>query len=312
MFIRAIITVIISALLVGAGFLWNLPAVETLSRKGSSGNEVTRIQLRLIATGYLSGKADGVYGDKTVSAVKWFQGANGLTADGVAGSSTLSKLGIKNTISRTLQSGSKGPDVALLQIKLREQGFLSGSIDEVYGSKTVTAVKKMQRAYKLTADGVAGPSTLKALKIYSGTSGGSGGTGGSTGGSTGGNTGGGSTKATSNERALLARIISAESRGEPYKGQVAVGAVIMNRIRHPSFPNTLSGVIYQRGAFTAIVDGQFNEAVADSAYRAADEALAGADPTGGCIYYYNPATATSKWIFSRPVMITIGKHRFCM
>ena len=111
---------------------------------------------------------------------------------------------------------------------------------------------------------------------------------------------------------LLARIISAEARGEPYTGQVAVGAVVLNRVEHPSFPDTLAGVIYQNGAFTAIVDGQFNEPISDSAYRAARDALNGWDPTGGCIYYYNPAKTSNKFIWSRPVMLTIGAHRFCM
>ena len=110
---------------------------------------------------------------------------------------------------------------------------------------------------------------------------------------------------------LLARLISAEARGEPYAGQVAVGAVVLNRIDHPSFPNSLSGVIYQRGAFSCLDDGQFDQPIADSAYRAAREALAGSDPTGGAIYYFNPATATSKWIWSRPQMLTIGSHIFC-
>jgi N-acetylmuramoyl-L-alanine amidase len=113
------------------------------------------------------------------------------------------------------------------------------------------------------------------------------------------------------DEALLARLISAEARGEPYTGQVAVGAVVLNRVDHPSFPDSISGVIYQSGAFSCLYDGQWDEPVADSAYKAAKEALAGADPTGGAIYYFNPVTATSKWIWSRPEIITIGKHRFC-
>jgi N-acetylmuramoyl-L-alanine amidase len=115
-----------------------------------------------------------------------------------------------------------------------------------------------------------------------------------------------------NDYNLLARLISAEARGEPYKGQVAVGAVVLNRVSHSSFPNSISGVIYQSGAFTCLYDGQFNKAVADSAYRAARDALNGWDPSGGAIYYYNPVTATSSWIFSRPTITVIGKHRFCM
>ena len=111
---------------------------------------------------------------------------------------------------------------------------------------------------------------------------------------------------------LLARIISAEARGEPYAGQVAVGAVILNRIEHPSFPDTLSGVIYQDGAFTAIVDGQFNQPVSASAYNAARDALNGWDPTGGCIYYYNPNKTSNKFMWSRQVVTVIGAHRFCI
>ena len=110
---------------------------------------------------------------------------------------------------------------------------------------------------------------------------------------------------------LLARVISAEARGEPYSGQVAVGAVILNRVEHPSFPNTIAGVVYQPGAFTCMVDGQIDQPVAQSAVRAAQEALNGADPSGGAIYYFNPSTATSAWIWSRPLIKVIGNHRFC-
>ena len=110
---------------------------------------------------------------------------------------------------------------------------------------------------------------------------------------------------------LLARIISAEARGETYTGQVAVGAVILNRVKHPSFPDTLSGVIYQGGAFTAIVDGQFNEPISDTAYNAARDCLNGWDPTGGAIYYYNPAKTSNAFMHSRPIITTIGSHRFC-
>ena len=110
---------------------------------------------------------------------------------------------------------------------------------------------------------------------------------------------------------LLARVISAEARGEPYSGQVAVGAVILNRVEHPSFPNTIAGVVYQKGAFTCMVDGQIDQPVAASAYRAARDALNGSDPSGGAIYYFNPDTATSSWIWSRPLITVIGSHRFC-
>ena len=112
---------------------------------------------------------------------------------------------------------------------------------------------------------------------------------------------------------LMARAINGEARGEPYEGQVAVGAVILNRVKSSQFPNTIAGVIYQSGAFTAVADGQINQPIAENTtvYKAAQDAMNGWDPTGGCIYYFNPNTATNKWIWSRPVVKTIGKHRFC-
>ena len=161
-------------------------------------------------------------------------------------------------------------------------------MDGIYGTVTKNAVTKFQKDNGLKTDGIAGKQTLKALGIDEGND-----------------------VFTSSDISLLARVISAESRGEPYIGQVAVGAVILNRIEHPSFPDTLAGVVYQRGAFSCMDDGQINEAVADSAYQAARDALNGLDPSGGAIYYYNPKTATSKWIFSRPVITQIGAHVFC-
>ena len=186
------------------------------------------------------------------------------------------------------RQGSSGDTVTQIQKKLAAAGYYTYAIDGIYGSRTTAAVKKFQQAMGLTADGVCGAKTLAALGL-----------------------GGGSATADSNSRALLARLISAEARGEPYVGQVAVGAVVLNRVQHPSFPNSISGVIYQSGAFSCLMDGQFNQPVAESAYRAADDALNGWDPTGGAIYYFNPATATSKWIWSRPLILTIGKHMFC-
>ena len=186
--------------------------------------------------------------------------------------------------------GSSGSEVRSIQTRLTNLGYFSGKIDGIFGSQTKNAVVKFQKDYGLTADGIAGSETLKALRINSESS---------------------TSKFTQSEISLLARIISAESRGEPYTGQVAVGAVILNRIDHPSFPNTLAGVIYQPGAFSCINDGQVNEAVSESAKKAAQDAINGWDPSGGAIYYYNPAKSTSKWIFSRPVICTIGAHRFC-
>ena len=112
---------------------------------------------------------------------------------------------------------------------------------------------------------------------------------------------------------LMARAINGEARGEPYEGQVAVGAVILNRVKDSRFPNSISGVIYQPGAFTAVSDGQINAAISEGStvYKAAQDAMNGWDRTGGCVYYFNPSTATNKWIWSRPLIKTIGKHRFC-
>ena len=199
-----------------------LPA-QSLSKVGSRGTEVTNIQTRLKDWGYYTGSIDGIYGTQTRDAVIYFQKKNGLTADGIAGSLTLEKIGL--------------------------------------------------------------PTESSSSTVVSGYS--------------------------SSDYYLLAKLISAESRGEPYIGQVAVGAVILNRIEHPSFPDTISGVIYQNGAFTCMTDGQFNQPVSDSAYRAARDALNGLDPCGGAIYYFNPNTATNAWIWSRPLIKVIGSHRFC-
>ena len=190
--------------------------------------------------------------------------------------------------------GSRGEEVKQVQTVLKDRELYEGNIDGIYGSQTEKAVIQFQKQMGLTPDGIVGPKTLSAMGLGDVPSG---------------VTGIGGYSA--NEVALLARIISAESRGEPYAGQVAVGAVILNRVAHPSFPNTLAGVIYQPGAFSCLDDGGVNAAVADSAYRAARDAINGSDPSGGALYYYNPAKATSQWIFSRPIITVIGQHRFC-
>lgn len=187
------------------------------------------------------------------------------------------------------QVGSSGAEVRAIQEKLKERGLFTVGVTGYYGEQTRQAVLKFQKQQGIQQTGVAGPATLKALGISIGSA----------------------PAATSANVNLLARIISAEARGEPYTGQVAVGAVILNRIQHPSFPDTLSGVIYQNGAFTAIVDGQFNQPVSDSAYKAAKDALNGWDPTGGCIYYYNPAKTSNAFMHSKPTIMVIGSHRFC-
>ena len=189
----------------------------------------------------------------------------------------------------TYRQGSTGEAVRTIQSKLKNWGYYDWAVDGIYGSQTVRAVKYFQRTNGLKEDGIVGAQTLKALGMP--------------------NTGESSSQTADVE--LLARVISAEARGEPYSGQVAVGAVILNRVEHPSFPNTIAGVVYQPGAFTCMVDGQIDQPVAESAYRAAQEALNGADPSGVAIYYFNPSTATSSWIWSRPLIKVIGKHRFC-
>ena len=197
--------------------------------------------------------------------------------------------------------GSRGSEVRTIQTKLKNWGYFFDKVDGIYGEKTRDAVIWFQKKNGLTADGIAGPATLKAMGIYSSSSSGSSGSG----------SGSGGGKYSQSDYNLLARLISAEARGESYTGQVAVGAVVLNRVEHPSFPNTISGVVYQKGAFSCLDDGQFNQPVAESCYRAAQDALNGWDPSGGAIYYYNPVTATNKWIRSRPVIVKIGKHLFC-
>ncbi len=194
-----------------------------------------------------------------------------------------------------INAKSSRQDIKLVQQKLKNWGYYTGSVDGIYGSKTKAAVIKFQRNNKLTVDGIIGNKTLKAMGIMeSMLSGGS-----------------SQNSSTSNQDLyLLAKLINAEARGETYKGQVAVGAVVLNRVKSSSFPNTISGVIYQPYAFTCVNDGQINYSPSQSAISAAKDALNGWDPTNGCIYYYNPKIATSKWIYSRPTVITIGNHVF--
>ena len=204
------------------------------------------------------------------------------------------RLGTAGTENVLSKYGSRGEEVRKIQTKLKNWGYYSGSVDGIYGTQTKNAVIYFQRKNGLTADGIAGPKTLAAMGISSSSSASSS--------SSSGNS--------SNDLYLLARIISGEARGEPYKGQVAVGAVILNRVKHPSFPNTISGVIYQSGAFEAVANGQYNVSVTDSAYKAAQDALNGWDPTGGCIYYFNPAKTSNAYMHSLPVACVIGNHYF--
>lgn len=191
------------------------------------------------------------------------------------------------TVSALSKIGSTGDQVKEIQSVLKNWGYYTGAVDGIFGTATKKAVISFQKANGLNPDGIVGEKTLAAMGINSGD------------------------VYNSADYELLARIISAEARGETYLGQVAVGAVVLNRVEHPSFPDTVSGVVYQNGAFSCLYDGQFYETIADSAYSAARDALNGLDPSGGAIYYYNPVTATNKWIFGRPVITTIGRHVFC-
>ena len=189
--------------------------------------------------------------------------------------------------------GSRGNEVTQIQTKLKRWGYYNGNVDGIYGTQTLNAVKYFQRKNGLTVDGIAGPATLKAMGIY--------------------NTSSSSSSSSSNSSNvnLLARLIYGEARGEPYTGQVAVGAVVINRVRSSSFPNSISGVIYQAGSFDEVRDGQINLTPDSTAKKAAQDAINGWDPSYGAIYYFNPSTATNKWIWSRPMTVTIGRHRFC-
>ena len=199
---------------------------------GSRGDDVTKVQKKLIQFGYMTGSADGRYGEKTRDAVKWFQRRNGLTVDGKVGADTAAALGV------TLSRG---------------------------GSASAAKAASASSANIVSAD-----------------------------------------------HRLLAKLVYAEARGEPYKGQVAVAAVVLNRVASSSFPNTISGVVYQRNAFTCVNNGSINNTPDSSCIRAALDALNGWDPTGGCLYYYNPKTAVDDWIRTRTTKTVIGRHSFCM
>lgn len=232
-------------------------------------------------------------------------GVVALAVVAVSSATALFNLGYSDELSSpfvqtaVLRQGASGGEVKEVQRRLKEWGYYSGAVDGIYGKQTVEAVKAFQRKNGLTPDGIAGKSTYAALGmndsvrvLESGKSDGS--------------------NYTSSDLYLLAKCIYAEARGESYTGQVAVGAVILNRVASSSFPNTISGVIYQSNAFTAVSDGQINLSPDKSAMNAAADAMNGWDPTYGCLYYYNPAVATSSWIFGRKTVTTIGKHVFAI
>ncbi len=195
------------------------------------------------------------------------------------------------------KQGSQGEVVKTIQQKLKNWGYYTGKVDGIYGKLTKNAVIYFQKKNNLTADGIVGNATLKALGIYENQSS---------------SNSSSSSAYSSSDINLLARLIYGEARGESYTGQVAVAAVVLNRVKNPSFPNTISGVIYQPYAFTVVADGQINLTPNSTAYKAAKDAMNGWDPSGGAIYYYNPKTATSSWIYSRKVITTIGSHVFAV
>lgn len=202
---------------------------------------------------------------------------------------------ITNDVYALSRYGSRGSEVTTIQTKLKRWQYYTGNVDGIFGSLTLSAVKYFQRKNGLTVDGIAGTKTLQAMGIYTSSS----------------SSSSSSSASNSSDVNLLAKVVYGEARGEPYEGQVAVAAVVLNRVKSSSFPNTIAGVVYESGAFTAVSDGQINLTPNQTAYNAARDALNGWDPSYGAIYYFNPSTATNAWIWSRPHIITIGKHRFC-
>jgi len=260
---------------------------------GMRGNDVRAVQEKLKQWGYYKGNVDGIYGQDTYRAVTYFQRKNGLRVDGVVGTQTKQVLGIaarKRTV-------SYNKTVEMAQRKLKQWGYYKGAVDGIYGSNTYNAVRLFQRKNGLKVDGYIGSETKKALGItqkvagrkYAATSKG---------------------VSKSDDVTLLAMAINGEARGEPYTGQVAVGAVILNRVKNPSFPNSIAGVIYQPLAFEAVSNGQIYRPIKSSSYKAARDALNGWDPTGGALYYWNPAKATSGWIWTLKPTLRIGRHVF--
>lgn len=284
-----------------AGTEFASSAQAEVLKQGSTGATVKTIQQKLKNWGYYDGSVDGIFGSGTRSAVVYFQRTNGLSADGIVGSATAAAMGVSlgtssgssSTSSGVLKQGSSGEAVKTLQQKLKNWGYYSGSVDGVFGSGTKSAVMYFQRNNGLTADGVVGTKTAAALGMTIGGSSVSG------------------SSSTSSDLALLSRVVYGEARGESYTGQVAVAAVVLNRVKSSSFPNTIAGVIYQAGAFDCVADGQINLTPDSTAVKAAQDALNGWDPTYGCLFYYNPKTATSAWMLSRPVKLVIGDHNFC-
>jgi N-acetylmuramoyl-L-alanine amidase len=261
-------------------------AAETIATEA----QVRLVQERLKAWGYYNGPVTGYYGELTKAAVIKFQKKHGLNPQGYLGPLTLTKIGIYTT---TPKGGTEygSTIITKVQEKLKNWGYYNGPITGYYGELTTKAVVFFQQKNGLKADGYLGPLTLAKIGIPEPSS----------------NT----SYQSSTDLNLLAKCVYAEARGEPYAGQVAIAAVVLNRVKSAQFPNSISGVIYQPWAFTVVSDGQINLTPDQTAYKAAQDALNGWDPTYGSVFYYNPATATSEWIFSRPIITRIGNHVFC-
>lgn len=195
----------------------------------------------------------------------------------------------------TMGRGARGPEVKELQTRLAQLGYVVGPLDGKFGAKTDRAVRNFQQEHGLKVDGIAGTRTIAELKRLTGES----------------------TNATGKpvgyknvDTSLLAKLVSAEARGEPYLGQVAVAAVVLNRVKDPAYPKSVAGVVYQPGAFSSVNDGQINMQPTSSAVRAAQEATTGVDPSHGALFFFNPAKTSNKYIWSRPQILKIGNHIF--
>ncbi|MEC0239935.1 cell wall hydrolase [Paenibacillus dokdonensis] len=184
-----------------------------------------------------------------------------------------------------LTLGSEDPKVSDLQYRLQVLGLYASPLDGKYGPGTEASVKQFQKEHGAVVDGTVGPTTWRKLRMYT---------------------------LSKNDMEIMAKIIYSEARGESYKGQVAVGAVVMNRIQSDEFPDTIQGVVFQKNAFTAVSDGQYGMKPNRTAYRAAIDAVRGWDPTHNSLYYYNPKTATNKWIWTRARTVNIGRHVFAI
>jgi len=208
----------------------------------------------------------------------------------------ISSVGYAALGDRNLARGSRGPEVTELQKRLQMLGYVVGPIDGIFGRQTESAVRLFQKEHGLTVDGIAGRNTIRELKRLTGQTV---------------TTGGKAIGYKSSDVNLLARLVSAEAKGEPYRGQVAVAAVVLNRVKDPNFPNSIPDVIYQPGAFSPVANGEIWKEPVSSAVKAANEALAGNDPSYGALFFFNPAKTTNKYLWSRPQIIKIGNHIFC-